>query len=328
MCSIKYSIIIPHYNSIDLLIKLFSTIPDTKDIEVIVVDDNSSTEIENIKKYIHERNNIKMFINDSGKKGAGSCRNIGLKKASGKWLLFADSDDFFLPEWKTIVGDYYDTDADMVYFAPHGVDLKTGEESKRHHLYRDLVYKYIDSPTVESKVNLQARFCTPWSKMIRKSMVDKNGFIFDEVMASNDIMFITKCAFAAEKIAADKRNIYCVTRGGTSLTSKKDKEKFMSRVDVVIRRYNYLKDILPKKEFEYVHIDRYALGKLADVILEGWGIKTFFEILKLYIENGVAFFDIGLLNPCTILSLAKYELNWWIEIRKHRKREVKQINDK
>lgn len=39
--------------------------------------------------------NVEIYHN-SKKKGAGTCRNIGLERARGKWLLFADSDDLFL----------------------------------------------------------------------------------------------------------------------------------------------------------------------------------------------------------------------------------------
>ena len=39
---ILYSIIIPHYNSPDLLLRLLKTIPVREDLEVIVVDDNST----------------------------------------------------------------------------------------------------------------------------------------------------------------------------------------------------------------------------------------------------------------------------------------------
>ena len=319
MAEVSYSIIIPHFNSVDLLIKLLTTIPDTKDIEIIIVDDRSTVELNSVQEYILKRKNILFFINTVGKKGAGSCRNIGLSKASGKWLIFADADDYFLPGWKQIIDEYLDFDAEMIYFVPYGIDLKTGNESKRHHIYQDLVNSYIDFPTLENKVKIKSGFCTPWSKMIRRTMVEENGILFDEILASNDIMFITKCAFASKKIFADKKMIYCVTRGGNSLTSKKDKEKFLARVDVVIRRYKYLEKILSKKEFEYAHIDRYALARLADSVFQGWGISTFLYIIKLYIKNGVKFFDIQLLNPITFIKLAKYELGWWLEIKNVKK---------
>src|SRR5699024_8599309 len=92
---INLSIIIPHYNSINTLQYLLESIPNYKDIEVIVIDDHSNAEskkelIEIGKK---KSTNIKFLNNEPHKIGAGACRNIGLDKASGKWLLFADADD-------------------------------------------------------------------------------------------------------------------------------------------------------------------------------------------------------------------------------------------
>ena len=41
MESIKYSIIIPHYDIPDLLLRCVKSIPEHKDIQIIIVDDNS-----------------------------------------------------------------------------------------------------------------------------------------------------------------------------------------------------------------------------------------------------------------------------------------------
>lgn len=41
MNQIKYSIIIPHKDIVQLLVRCLKSIPDTEDFQVIVVDDNS-----------------------------------------------------------------------------------------------------------------------------------------------------------------------------------------------------------------------------------------------------------------------------------------------
>lgn len=43
--AIKYSVIIPHYNSEDSLEKLLESIPSKNHIEVIVVDERNSSEL-------------------------------------------------------------------------------------------------------------------------------------------------------------------------------------------------------------------------------------------------------------------------------------------
>ena len=87
-----YSFIIPHHNCPNLLYRLLDTIPQREDIEIIVVDDNSDAD----KVPLINRNDVQLFlIPASESKGAGHARNIGLDHAKGKWLLFADSDDYY-----------------------------------------------------------------------------------------------------------------------------------------------------------------------------------------------------------------------------------------
>ena len=42
MTSFRYSIIIPHKNIPELLIRCLNSIPDREDIQIIVIDDNST----------------------------------------------------------------------------------------------------------------------------------------------------------------------------------------------------------------------------------------------------------------------------------------------
>jgi len=93
------SIIIPHYNTPELLYKLIDSIPQSPDVQIIVVDDNSNHHLQILtelqKKYCDL---VQFYTNNTRRKGAGTCRNIGLQHADGKWILFADADDFFMPE--------------------------------------------------------------------------------------------------------------------------------------------------------------------------------------------------------------------------------------
>src|SRR5699024_10534236 len=105
---IKLTIIIPHYNSPVLLERLLKTIPQTKEIQVIVIDDNSDEIYK--EKYLEikkEHNiNIEYLCNYSNKKGAGSCRNIGLERVLGEWVLFADADDYFTEDFFEVIQKY------------------------------------------------------------------------------------------------------------------------------------------------------------------------------------------------------------------------------
>lgn len=315
------SIIIPNYNNVCSLLHLLDTIPPISYIETIIVDDRSTEDISIVKDYIDEQREkrISLLIND-GKKGAGTCRNIGISHAIGKWLIFADADDYFVDKWIERVNKYIDSDYELVYFSPTSIDLSSGSVSSRHVLYERLVNDYVCLGGKKQELDLRYLFCTPWSKMILRDLVYVNNISFDEVPASNDIMFMTKCAFFSKDIVADKETIYCVTRGGKSLTAKKNIENFMSRVYVFVDRCVFLRENLSQADYDALHMDRYAIGKLAFAIIDGYGIKTFMEVRALFKKNEIKIFDIGLINPITLFKSASLGFSWLGDIRKNRKR--------
>ena len=94
------TIIIPAFNAQRTLSKCIDSIIDQKKIwtEIIVIDDNSEDKTIKICKYYQKnigKENFKYFSLKKNR-GPGHCRNIGIKKSSGAFLAFLDSDDFFL----------------------------------------------------------------------------------------------------------------------------------------------------------------------------------------------------------------------------------------
>ena len=122
----ELTIIVPHYNTPDSLLKLLNNIPVREDIEVIVVDDNSNVSLDELEKQIKNFPMVQLLVNDSGVKGAGASRNIALRQAAGQWILFADADDFFTDNWFQEVSGYFNSEYDMVYFPPTSMDVVTG----------------------------------------------------------------------------------------------------------------------------------------------------------------------------------------------------------
>ena len=87
---IKYSVIIPVYNSKETLSPCLAAIKKqaSRQTEIIVVDDCSTQKgIKEIAKYFTPN-----FFQLRKNIGAGKVRNFGAKKAKGEWLIFIDSD--------------------------------------------------------------------------------------------------------------------------------------------------------------------------------------------------------------------------------------------
>lgn len=87
------SIITAAYNAEAFISHLIDSIVcQPVQVEYIIVNDGSTDNTKYIcEEYIKKYKNIRLINTDN--KGAGAARNIGIKAATGKYLIFVDSDD-------------------------------------------------------------------------------------------------------------------------------------------------------------------------------------------------------------------------------------------
>src|SRR5690554_5139845 len=109
----SFSIIIPHKNRPVLLQKLLRSIPNRDDLETIIVDDNSDSEIVDFHSFPGLTKPNTTIIYDKIGGGGGYARNLGLKHARGQWIIFADSDDLFTSNLAHILEEYKDNLEDV-----------------------------------------------------------------------------------------------------------------------------------------------------------------------------------------------------------------------
>lgn len=94
------SIIMPYYNAARYIcITVEAIISQTyKDWELIIVDDcSTSPETAEILKGVAEMDSRIKVIRAEKNVGAGIARNIGIEAASGRYIAFCDSDDWWYP---------------------------------------------------------------------------------------------------------------------------------------------------------------------------------------------------------------------------------------
>lgn len=96
---IKVSVIIPFYNRNNTVINSIQSVLDQthKNIEIILIDDGSTESTESIKNFISDKPSIK-YIELSKNCGVSYARNIGIDNATGEYITFLDSDDYFLKD--------------------------------------------------------------------------------------------------------------------------------------------------------------------------------------------------------------------------------------
>ncbi len=216
MDKINYTIIIPHYNIPDLLMRCLKSIPLRSDVQVIVVDDCSPNANEYKHRYPELSRPFVEFYSTQHGGSAGHARNVGLKHAKGNWVIFSDSDDFFADDFSDILDEYVDNDSDIIVFNSKGV--QSNDISIEYN--RDMRTEYFENYEKDAD-DLQFRFrcVTPWAKIIKRSFIERIGARFDETRYSNDYFFSVFTGFHAKKLLPVNRIMYIVTRREDSLSS-------------------------------------------------------------------------------------------------------------
>jgi len=233
---IDFSVIIPQKNSIETLPRLFATIPEWDNIEIIVAD---NSEVPVTKEQIGiERDYILCW--SSPKRFAGGARNEGMKHAQGKWLVFADADDIFKNDAFETFASKKDSDADIIFFGMDGLYIETGEKSDAGSYYTFLVQQFLANPKEDTDIRIS--FHSPCSKMVRREYVQHHGFQYDEVMANNDDYFGMLVGYNANKIEAVDKIVYTYIATRGSLMHKRSYEAIRARYEVILRKNKYLKE--------------------------------------------------------------------------------------
>ena len=234
----NYSIIIPHKNIPELLERCLASIPQRDDVQVIIVDDSSEERLVDFARFPGKgRPNTEIIFHKSsigGAGGAGMARNVGMNVAKGRWLVFADADDFFLPAVGEAMDRYAGSDADMIFFRHDSVDSATlapvAINTRRTRILTEFEY-------TGNEQEMRFMIPVPWARFIRRNLVIEHSLRFDEVRFSNNVLFSVKTGYFAEKIVSDPAVVYCNVRREGSLIheGRQDWDAMSQRFDVDYR---------------------------------------------------------------------------------------------
>lgn len=238
-----FSVIIPHRNSLQTLAKAINSVPESNAIDVIVVD-NSAKPIkeEDIANDVHRR--FKLCYSNP-LKGAGHARNVGIQHAHGDYLIFCDADDYFTEQFFKGITNFEKKGyhkKDVIFFRAESVYANSGKPASREKNYMQWFDRYEASHSKNDFDALRFYYFVPWGKFYRREYIQEKNIEFDEVPASNDIMFTTKAAMNTNKFAIDHSVIYVVTVTENSLTRTKSSTNLKSRFLVYINHNRYLKE--------------------------------------------------------------------------------------
>ena len=189
------SVIIPVYNVERFLDRCVASVTGQtfQNIEVILVDDGSTDRsAELCDRWCAEDSRVKALHQTN--QGVSAARNVGLRAASGNWILQVDSDDYIAPDTvERLVYAANETSSDMAI-----CDFIKGSE-------REYLFDTISNPVaiIEDGVSVitkmyendhnALRYGVPWCKLCRKALYDgiqyPDGKIFEDIYTTHKLLY-------------------------------------------------------------------------------------------------------------------------------------------
>lgn len=197
-----FSVIIPAYNaenSISICLKSMEE-QAFSDIEVIVVDDGSqdytAEKAEAFQKCFRELQIIR-----SANRGPAEARNLGIDCAKGKYLLFLDSDDKWLPDSLQKIATHLEEDSpDMLIF---GFEMVMKETDTTFHGYCAPEKVSTASPEQLEIGRYYSRniLNQVWNKAYRSDFIRENHIRFQNYRYGEDRLFVLDCLRTAHTVS-------------------------------------------------------------------------------------------------------------------------------
>lgn len=236
----KISVLMPIYNAEEYLKQsLDSLISQTfKDLEIIAINDGSTDDsLKIIKDYAKKDSRLKII--DKKNSGYGASMNLGLKKASGKYIAILEPDDYIE---KTAYEKLYSLaekfSADLIkanYYAE-----KQGKSTKQNIFSAERADQVLD-PTENTWL-----FYTPpaiWSALYKREFLTKNQIKFLETPGASyqDLGFNFKTLAVAKKVVVTEDAFlhYRLDNSNSSVNNP-------GKVDCVVEEYASISEFLKK----------------------------------------------------------------------------------
>ncbi len=331
------SIICPAYNAEKTIGKLIESIvsQNYKNYEFIILNDGSKDKtFEVIEEYAKKYKNIVAI--DKPNTGVGDTRNEGLKIAKGKYITFADADDWYSDDFfEKIIPEIEKEDFELLVFNAKVMNFD-------EYMYDLIPKKYKEGSFITCdgvKKYLQGEFChkignVPWNKIYLKDVITKNNLKYDEDKKSGeDLIFnvsyvtkIKKYKYVDEKLYYYALNMNTLTTTDYRKNSIPENLKFYDLIkkiciDSDINDYEQFLSLFFLRRFpgiilnetnndSYIdgknNIDDYLKSTVISNVLKDIKIKNFdVKLLIAYV-----FYKFKLYKICYKLLWNKKHKNW------------------
>ena len=213
------------------------------EFEIICVDDGSTdSSLDILKEYQEKDSRVKVFTQQN--KFAGVARNVGLEHASGEYVFFLDSDDFFEPNmFLEVYNQGKKTDADVVIFGARKFDhstqkyMESANSFRAEYLKDKEVFDHTDYPYTLLLLTVTC----PWTKAYKREFVVTEKLQYQALQNTNDYFFSIMALCVAKRITTINKEFTNYRVGmNTNLQALKDKKNPLCFSEAVEGVYNEL----------------------------------------------------------------------------------------
>lgn len=215
----KVSIIIPAYNSAGTIERCINSIlnTNTSQIEIIVVNDGSKDNL--LEVLLPYSDKIKIITIKNG--GVSNARNVGLKNATGDFIMFVDSDDYLADgAVDEMMKRQEETGADIVR---SGYALVYENGTSKPPVNRFKNERLVEKPDFKNEIYTcfidGILLNSVWSTLFKKEIVDGIGFRLD-MKTAEDAVFSMHAYTNAKSVLIIPDMSYMYYQSDSSLTAK------------------------------------------------------------------------------------------------------------
>lgn len=217
----KFSVIIPAYNAEKYIKKCINSVlcQEYNDIEIIVINDGSSDNTGEICKEFEKKNaNVLYFSQEN--MGQSVARNIGIKHATGDYIIFLDADDYMS------VGSIEKICSKLEEECFDAITFNVGRYDEYGKKIENITPKGIDEKLYLSGYDYIIKYgytvpVVAWMWILRREFILENNFSFMEGRLCEDVEWTAKWFPYAKKIGYINAELYCqVLASGSTMRSK------------------------------------------------------------------------------------------------------------
>lgn len=275
----KVSIIVPVYNAEKGIRRCIESIlnQDYNDIELIAINDGSK---DNSGKILDEyaTKDTRMIVIHKENSGVSDTRNIGLSKASGKYIQFLDADDYIpVDSTKSMVRAMESNNVDLVvsdFYRMVGDIL-----SKKGSIINDKPMSRNEYASFMAESPADYYYGVLWNKLYKASIIKEYGIIMDKSLSfCEDTVFNLEYLLHCNSVYALQIPVYYYIKTEGSLVSQNLSISKIYNAKTNIFKYydSFFKEILSEKEYERnrLQIASYLIAYAQDDIVNPLSLKT------------------------------------------------------